>query len=55
MAVDTQTLSTARQVAERLCVKPATVVRWTRQGKLPGFRTPSGELRYREDDLVVLR
>lgn len=41
-------LLTAREVAERLGVSPATVLRWTRQGVLPGFRLPSGALRYRE-------
>lgn len=39
-------LLTARQVAELLDVTPATVLRWTRQGRLPGVRLPSGQIRY---------
>lgn len=42
-------LLTARIVAGRLGVSTATVLRWTRSGILPGFRLPSGALRYRED------
>jgi excisionase family DNA binding protein len=44
-------LLTARDVAERLGVSPETVLRWTRRGDLPAFRLPSGQIRYREDDL----
>ena len=44
---------TAREVAERLAISTATVLRWTREGKLPGFRLPSGALRYRENDLAA--
>ncbi len=28
-----------------------TVLRWTREGKLPAIRLPGGALRYRESDL----
>jgi Helix-turn-helix domain len=45
-------LVTARVVADQLDVCTGTVLRWTRQGKLPGFRLPSGALRYRESDLL---
>ena len=45
-------MMTAREVAEELSVCTETVLRWTRQGKLPGFRLPGGALRYREDDLL---
>lgn len=45
-------LLTAGIVAEQLGVSPATVLRWTREGKLPGLRLPSGALRYREDELT---
>jgi excisionase family DNA binding protein len=44
-------LLTAREVAAQLGVSCETVLRWTRSGKLPGFRMPSGALRYREADL----
>lgn len=46
-------LLTARDVADRLNVSPATVLRWTARGDLPGFRMPSGALRYREDALAA--
>jgi excisionase family DNA binding protein len=45
-------LITAREVAERLRVGRKTILKWTRQGALPGFRLPSGALRYREADLA---
>lgn len=44
-------LLTARQVAELLGVSTATVLRWTREDKLPGFRLPSGAIRYRDADI----
>jgi len=47
----TLNLLTARQVADRLGVTSHTVLRWTREGKLPGFRLPSGALRYEAQDI----
>jgi excisionase family DNA binding protein len=44
-------LLTARAVAEQLGVATETALRWTRRGDLPGFRLPSGALRYRQGDL----
>lgn len=44
-------LLTARAVAELLDVTPATVLRWTRHGDLPAMRLPSGQIRYRADEL----
>lgn len=44
-------LLTAREVAERLGLTTDTVLRWTRAGKLPGIRLPSGQLRYWEGEL----
>src|SRR5437763_15610973 len=44
-------LLTAREVAARLGVSSETVLRWTRAGKLPGFRMPGGALRYLDADL----
>ena len=44
-------LLTARDVAARLGVSSETVLRWTRAGKLPGFRMPGGALRYLDADL----
>jgi len=46
-------LLAVREVAEALAVSRSTVLRWTREGVLPGFRLPSGALRYREDDLAA--
>lgn len=47
----THRLLTARHVAELLDVSPATVLRWTRNGDLPAIRLPSGQIRYRQDEL----
>jgi excisionase family DNA binding protein len=47
----TDRLLTARAVADLLDVTPATVLRWTRAGELPAVRLPSGQVRYREDEL----
>src|SRR5690242_8340701 len=44
-------LLTARAVADRLGVSTESVLRWTRCGRLPGFRLPGGALRYRAADL----
>jgi excisionase family DNA binding protein len=47
-------LLTAREVAERLGYSVDTIHRWTREGKLRGYRvsgTARGRLRYRESDL----
>ena len=46
-------LLTARDIADRLNVNRETVLRWTRRGKLPGFRMPSGQLRYREEEITA--
>jgi excisionase family DNA binding protein len=48
---------TARDVAERLGYSVDTVLRWTREGKLRGYRisgTKHGRLRYLEEDLEAL-
>jgi excisionase family DNA binding protein len=47
----TERLLTAREVAELLGVSAETILRWTRDGKLPAIRLPSGAWRFREDDL----
>jgi len=44
-------LLTAREVATVLGVSTETVLRWTRRGVLPGFRLPSGQLRFRSEEL----
>ncbi len=44
-------LLTARTVADLLDVTPATVLRWTRNGNLPAVRLPSGQIRYRPNEL----
>ena len=44
-------LLTAREVAELLGVSAETTLRWTRAGKLPAIRLPSGAIRYREADI----
>jgi excisionase family DNA binding protein len=47
----TDRLLTARQVADRLCVSPETVLRWTRRGELPAIRLPGGAIRFRADEV----
>lgn len=47
------TLLTARHVADQLGVTPRTVLRWTRQGDVPAVRLPSGQIRYRADELAA--
>lgn len=44
-------LLTAREVAEDLSLTSETVLAWVREGKLPAFRLPSGQIRFREPDL----
>jgi excisionase family DNA binding protein len=53
----TDRLLTAREVAELLGFSVDTVLRWTREGKLRGYRisgTKHGRLRYIENDLEAL-
>jgi excisionase family DNA binding protein len=44
-------LFTARQVGELLGISPRTVLSWTRAGRLPAFKLPSGAVRYEGDEL----
>lgn len=44
-------LLTARHVAELCDVSPDTVLRWTRDGKVPALRLPSGQIRYRREQI----
>jgi excisionase family DNA binding protein len=44
-------LLTARQVAERLGVSPGALLRWTRAGKVPGVKLPSGAVRYVPEEI----
>lgn len=46
---------TPRQVAARFAVTPETVARWADDGKLPSFRTPGGQRRYRRSDVDTFR
>lgn len=50
----TSELCTADKVAEMLDVKPESVRRWARQGKLPFVQLPSGRMRFRREDVVAL-
>jgi excisionase family DNA binding protein len=45
---------TRAEVAEVLRVHPSTVTRWAAAGLLSYVRTPSGERRYRRDDVEEL-
>ena len=44
-------LLTARNLADHLGLSPETILAWTRSGDLPGFRLPSGQLRYRQGEV----
>ena len=46
-------LLTARTVGELLDVHAETVLRWTRRGALPAIRLPSGQIRFREEDIAA--
>lgn len=45
---------TRSQVASLFEVSPATVARWTRQGKLPFVLTPGGQRRYLRAQILRL-
>jgi excisionase family DNA binding protein len=43
------------EAAQRLGVHPNTLAGWVRRGWLAGVKLPSGEIRYREQDVDALR
>lgn len=47
-------IMTPRDVAKLFCVDPKTVTRWANDGKLPSFRTPGGQRRFRASDVLPL-
>lgn len=50
----TDRLLTPTEVARFFGVDPKTVTRWSRTGRIPSVRTPSGQLRYRESEVRAL-
>ncbi|MEV8635335.1 BldC family transcriptional regulator [Streptosporangium sp. NPDC051023] len=48
-------LLTPPEVARLFGVDPRTVTRWAREGRLSSTRTPSGQHRYREGEVLALR
>jgi len=46
---------TASQVADRLGVHQATVIRWADEGRLPYYLTPGGRRRFRPEDIEAIR
>jgi excisionase family DNA binding protein len=44
-------LLTAREVAARLAVSTGALLRWTRDGKVPAVKLPSGAIRYVPDEV----
>ena len=46
---------TRAEVAEILRVSPYTVSRWADDGRLPHWKTPGGQLRFRREDIEALR
>lgn len=45
---------TPAQVAAMLSVTSTTVYRWARAGRLPHFRTPGNQMRFRREDVEAL-
>jgi excisionase family DNA binding protein len=43
-------LLTAREAADHLGFAPATIVKWSRAGKIPSFKV-GGRLRFRQSEL----
>ena len=48
-----QRLMTAAQVAERLELRPSTIKRWGRQGRIPRIPLASNTIRYRMKDVIA--
>ncbi|MEV8636499.1 BldC family transcriptional regulator [Streptosporangium sp. NPDC051023] len=48
-------LLTPAEVARMFRVDPRTVTRWAREGRLISTRTPSGQHRFREGEVLTLR
>jgi len=46
---------TAHEVAAIFSAHEKTVRRWATQGRIPHYRTPSGLLRFRREDIEQLR
>ncbi len=49
---DAEVLLTPKEVAQRFHVKPKTVTRWAKAGKLTAIRTLGGHRRYRESEVL---
>jgi excisionase family DNA binding protein len=43
-----------KEVAVRLGVSPMTIHRWATQGLIPFIQFPSGQRRFREEDLLSI-
>jgi excisionase family DNA binding protein len=43
------------EAAERLGVHPNTLASWIKRGWVTGVKMPSGEVRFREDEVEALR
>ncbi len=44
---------TLNEAAIRLGVVPPTLAKWAKEGKVPGLKTPGGQWRFAEDDLIL--
>lgn len=49
----TDRLLTARELAEHLSISTGALLRWTRAGKVPHVKLPSGAVRYRPDAIAA--
>ena len=47
-----QRLCTTEQLAERIHVKPSTILRWGREGRIPVVRVTERTVRYAMDDVL---
>ena len=51
----TPTILRRAEAAKRLGVHPNTLASWIKRGWLTGVTMPSGEVRFREEDVEALR
>jgi len=51
---NTAPLLTPAEAAAQLAIHPETLRRWAREGRVPVVRLPSGQMRFRPEDVAIL-
>lgn len=51
---NTAPLLTPPEAAARLAIHPETLRRWAREGRVAVVRLPSGQMRFRPEDIAAL-